>query len=61
MVEVFGVVADSFKLVWEVAVGFALLGSVLVFMGKQIKLWTELDTEYGTKKSARKTENAEKI
>ena len=39
---------------------FGVLGFVLVFMEKQIKLRTELDTEYGIKESARKPGNAEK-
>ena len=59
--EVVGVFTDSLKLVWEVAVAFAVLGFVLVFMEKQVKLRTELDTEYGIKERARKTKNAEKI
>ncbi len=37
------------------------LGFVLVFMEKQVKLRTELDTEYGIKERAEKTKNAEKF
>lgn len=59
--EVVGVFTDSLKLVWEVAVAFAVLEFVLVFMEKQVKLRTELNTEYGLKEWARKTKNAEKI
>ncbi|KAM0805420.1 major facilitator superfamily domain-containing protein [Usnea florida] len=48
------------KLAWKIAVAFAVLGFVMVFMDKQIKLRMELGTEYGIKEPARKPGEAEK-
>jgi hypothetical protein len=48
--EVIGVYSDSLKLVWEVAVAVAGLGFLLVFVEKEVKLRTALNTEFGIKK-----------
>lgn len=44
LVEVY---ARSLKLVWQLAVALSAISFLLVFLEKQIKLRTELDTEYG--------------
>lgn len=48
--EIISVYSDSLKLVWQVAIVFSALTFLLVFVEKEIKLRTELDTEYGLKK-----------
>jgi hypothetical protein len=47
--EVIGVYSKSLKLVWEIAIVFCGVAFLLVFFEKEIKLRTELDTEYGLK------------
>ena len=47
--EIIGVYSDSLKLVWYIAIVFSGFAFLLVFFEKQIKLRTELDTEYGLK------------
>jgi hypothetical protein len=51
--EVIGVYSDSLKLVWEVAVAVAGLGFLLVFVEKEVKLRTALNTEFGIKKQGK--------
>ena len=45
--EIIGVYSDALKLVWEIAIVFAGIAFFLVFFEKEIKLRTELDTEFG--------------
>ncbi|OGM50126.1 Major Facilitator Superfamily protein [Aspergillus bombycis] len=45
--EVISVYSDTLKLVWQVSLAFAALGFIIVWFEKQIKLRTELETEYG--------------
>ncbi|KAJ5110594.1 MFS general substrate transporter [Penicillium argentinense] len=47
--EVIGVYSDTLKLVWQVSLAFAALGFIMTWFEKQIKLRTELETEYGLK------------
>ncbi|KAF4636135.1 hypothetical protein G7Y89_g1954 [Cudoniella acicularis] len=52
--EVRGVYSDSIKTTWQVALGFALLGFLLVVVEKRVKLRTELETEFGLKEPQKK-------
>lgn len=45
--EVLSVYVDSLKLVWQVAVGFSLLGLVFVFIVRGIPLREKLETNFG--------------
>ncbi|KAB8260407.1 MFS general substrate transporter [Aspergillus pseudonomiae] len=45
--EVITVYSDTLKLVWQVSLAFAALGFIIVWFEKQLKLRTELETEYG--------------
>lgn len=45
--QVIGVYSDTLKVVWQVGIGFAALGFLLVSLEKEIKLRTDLETEYG--------------
>jgi len=45
--EIVGVYAESLQYVWRMSVIFAGLSFCLVFLEKQIKMRTELDTEFG--------------
>lgn len=45
--EIISVYSDALKLVWEIAIVFAGIAFFLVFLEKEIKLRTELDTEFG--------------
>ena len=45
--EIIGVYTDSLKLVWQISIVFSGLAFFLVLLEKQIKLRTELDTEFG--------------
>ncbi|KNG84700.1 Major Facilitator Superfamily protein [Aspergillus nomiae NRRL 13137] len=45
--EVISVYSDTLKLVWQVSLAFAALGFIIVWFEKQLKLRTELETEYG--------------
>lgn len=47
--EVVGVYTDTLKLVWQVSLAFAALAFLVTFLEKQLKLRTELETEYGIK------------
>lgn len=49
--EIRAVYREALKLVWEIAVAFAGLACVLVFLEKEIPLRTVLETEYGLKQS----------
>jgi hypothetical protein len=44
---VVGVYVDSLKRVWEVAVAFAAMAFLLVFLEKEVPLRTHLETEFG--------------
>lgn len=62
--EVIGVYSDSLRLVWQVAIAFAGVSFLLVFLEKEIKLRDELETEYGIKEpekaaAASKMENGD--
>ncbi|KAE8387926.1 DNA repair protein RAD50 [Aspergillus alliaceus] len=45
--EVVGVYSDALLLVWQVSIAFAGMGFLLVWFQKEIKLRTDLETEYG--------------
>lgn len=45
--EIISVYSDALKMVWQIAIVFSGLASCLVFLEKEIKLRTELDTEFG--------------
>lgn len=45
--EIVGVYSDSLRLVWAVAIAFSGLAFFLAFAEKDIKLRTELETEFG--------------
>ncbi|KAE8133795.1 major facilitator superfamily domain-containing protein [Aspergillus pseudotamarii] len=47
--EVISVYSDTLQLVWQVSLAFATLGFIIVWFEKQIKLRSELETEYGIK------------
>jgi hypothetical protein len=57
--QIISVYSDSLKLVWEVAIAFAGLAFLLVFIEKEIKLRKELDTEFGLKEKKKGDGNAE--
>jgi len=52
--EIIGAYSESMTLVWQVAISFAGLTFLLVFLEKEIKLRTELETEYGRKEKPSK-------
>ena len=54
--EIISVYSDSIKLIWEVAVAFAGLAFLLSFLEKEVKLRTELDTEYGLKEKPKQVD-----
>ena len=55
--EIISVYSDSLKLVWQVAIAIAGLAFLLVIIEKEVKLRTELDTEFGiTDEKAKKEE-----
>lgn len=45
--EIIGVYTDSLKLVWQISIVFSGVAFFLVMLEKQVKLRTELDTEFG--------------
>jgi ATP/ADP translocase len=45
--QLIGVYTDSLKRVWEIAIVFSGVAFLLVFIEKEIKLRTELDTDFG--------------
>ena len=45
--QIISVYADSLKLVWQISIVFCGVAFLAVILEKQIKLRTELDTEYG--------------
>ncbi|KAF2468729.1 MFS general substrate transporter [Lindgomyces ingoldianus] len=47
--EVVGVYTDTLKLIWQVAIGIAGFGVLLVGLEKQIELQKELESEFGVK------------
>ncbi|RDL35875.1 uncharacterized protein BP5553_06487 [Venustampulla echinocandica] len=51
--EIISVYSDTLKLVWQVAIGVAGVGVLLVFMEKEIKLRTGLNTEFGMKREVK--------
>jgi hypothetical protein len=53
---VVGVYTDSLRLVWRIAVVFFGLAFFLVFLERQIKMRTELETEFGLKERKAKGE-----
>lgn len=55
--QIVSVYSDSLKVVWQVAIGIAGLGFLLVFLEKEVMLRTELETEFGLKKRERTTAN----
>ena len=62
--ELVGVYVESLKYVWRLSVIFAGLAFFLVFVEKQIKMRTELDTEFGIndgKKTEKDSEPGTKV
>lgn len=53
--EIIGVYSDSLKLVWQVTIAFSGLGFLLVFLEREVKLRTELETDYGIVEKSTKT------
>ena len=47
--QVIGVYSDSLKLVWQVAIGISALGFLVVILEKEVKLRTELETDFGVR------------
>ncbi|RAH76708.1 MFS general substrate transporter [Aspergillus japonicus CBS 114.51] len=45
--DIVGVYADALKRVWQISIVFSGVSFLLVFLEKEIKLRTELETEYG--------------
>lgn len=45
--QIIGVYSDALKLVWQISIVFSGVAFLFVLLEKQIKLRTELDTEYG--------------
>lgn len=52
--EIIGAYSESMKLVWQFAISFAGLTFLFVFLEKEIKLRTDLETEYGRKEKTSK-------
>ena len=48
-IQIVNVYTKALEKVWQVAIGFALLGFMLVFLERHINLRTELKTEFGIK------------
>jgi hypothetical protein len=57
-VEIVGVYTDALKSVWIVGTAITAVGFLLVFLEKEIKLRTELNTEYGMKEKEKGLNNA---
>lgn len=57
--EIVDVYTRSLRMTWQVSLGFALLGFLLVFLEKEISLRKTLDTEYGLKDAKKKRSNAD--
>lgn len=49
----------SLQLTWQVAIGFAALGFLLVFHEKEVPLRQELETEFGMVDKKNREENVE--
>ena len=45
--QIIGVYTNALKLVWQISIVFSGVVFLFIFLEKQIKLRTELDTEYG--------------
>ncbi|ERF68508.1 hypothetical protein EPUS_05647 [Endocarpon pusillum Z07020] len=52
--QVISVYVDSLRLVWQISILISCTSFLLVFFEKQIKLRTELDTEYGVEEKRKK-------
>ncbi|KAI2701364.1 hypothetical protein CBS147332_7966 [Penicillium roqueforti] len=59
--EVISVYSDTLKLVWQVSLGFAALGFIVIWFERQIKLRTELETEYGIQVPKEDKDNKEAV
>jgi len=57
--QVIGVYTESLKTVWQVALGFAALSFLLVFIEKEVKMRKTLETEYGIKDDKKKEKELE--
>lgn len=47
--QIIGIYTDALKTVWQVAIAIAGLGFLVAFVEKELKMRTELNTEYGMK------------
>ena len=45
--QVISVYQDSLKLIWQVAIGIAGVGFLLVFLQREVTMRTDIDTEFG--------------
>ncbi|KAF7537740.1 hypothetical protein G7054_g3472 [Neopestalotiopsis clavispora] len=54
--QIIGVYTDALKQVWEIGIVFSGVSFLLVFLEKEIKLRTELDTEYGLEKEKKQAD-----
>lgn len=59
--QVLSVYTDALKAVWEAAIAFSLLGFVAVFIAKDVKLQTKLETEFGLDEGKKKENVGEKM
>ena len=59
--EVLNVYTEALKPVWQVAIGFSLLGFLLVFGMKHVELRTELQTEFGLEEGKKRETDTEKV
>ena len=51
--QIIGVYTDALKVVWEVGIALCGVAFLLAFVEKEIKLRTDLETEYGMKKEVK--------
>ena len=57
--QIVGVYVQSLKRVWQISIVFSGVAFLLVFIEKQIKLRTELDTEFGLANQEKEVRNGE--
>ncbi|RAH75489.1 MDR family MFS transporter [Aspergillus aculeatinus CBS 121060] len=57
--DIIGVYVDALKRVWQISIVFSGVSFLLVFLEKEIKLRTELETEYGLEEKKAEQEDVE--
>lgn len=55
--EIVSVYSDSLKQVWQISIVFSGISFLLVFLEKQIKMRTELETEFGIDEGKKREQN----